>query len=51
MTVAKKKSPVEIFNDIDNDLINFLMVLRQQRAELMEALASLPTSRFLFERL
>ncbi|MFX3639869.1 MAG: DNA adenine methylase [Candidatus Pristimantibacillus sp.] len=50
MTVAKKRSRVEVFNDKDNDLINFLLVLRERRDELMTALSSLPTSRYLFEQ-
>lgn len=45
----KTKSKVEVINDIDNDLINFLMVLRNQKDELIEALSTLPTSRFLTE--
>ncbi|GKS12843.1 DNA methyltransferase [Paenibacillus chitinolyticus] len=49
MTVAKKRSKVEVFNDKDHDLINFLMILRERREELMQELASLPTSRYLFE--
>ncbi|MDH6674946.1 DNA adenine methylase [Paenibacillus sp. LBL] len=50
MTVAKKRSKVEVFNDKDHDLINFLMILREHRADLMDALAALPTSRYLFEQ-
>ncbi|MEB9897771.1 DNA adenine methylase [Bacillus cereus] len=50
MTVAKKKSRVEVFNDRDHDLVNFLLILRRQKADLMEALASLPTSRYLYEK-
>ncbi len=50
MTVAKKRSRVEVFNDKDQELINFLLVLRERRSELISALASLPTSRFLFEK-
>ncbi|MDK8193215.1 DNA adenine methylase [Paenibacillus sp. UMB7766-LJ446] len=49
MTVAKKKSTVEVFNDTDNELINFLLVLRSEKLELIHALESLPTSRTLFE--
>lgn len=50
MTVSKKRSRVEVFNDKDQELINFLLMLRARRSELIEALASLPTSRFLFEK-
>lgn len=49
MTVAKKRSRVEVFNDKDQDLINFLMILRSRREELIQSLESLPTSRYLFE--
>ncbi len=50
MTVAKKQSRVEVFNDKDHDLVNFLLILRERRSELTEALESLPTSRYLFEK-
>ncbi|MDN8593200.1 DNA adenine methylase [Paenibacillus sp. 11B] len=50
MTIGKKRSTVEVFNDTDEELINFLMVLRTHKAELIENLSSLPTSRSLFER-
>lgn len=43
----KHPSKVEVYNDIDADLVNFLMVLRSKREELTEALMSLPSSRFL----
>lgn len=49
MTVAKKRSRVEVFNDMDEELINFLMVLRSQKSELISSLSTLPTSRNLFE--
>lgn len=45
----KTKSRVEIYNDIDADLINFLMVLRTRKNDLIEALQKIPTSRFLAE--
>lgn len=46
--MAKVPSRVEVFNDIDTNLVNFLMVLRERRDELIDALGSLPTSRYLF---
>ncbi|MCM3130545.1 DNA adenine methylase (plasmid) [Paenibacillus urinalis] len=49
MTIAREPSKVEVFNDKDGDLINFYMMLRQQKEQLIEDLASLPTSRFLYE--
>ncbi|OZQ97440.1 DNA adenine methylase [Paenibacillus sp. VTT E-133291] len=50
MTLSKKRSRVEVFNDIDQDLIHFLLTLRENRGALIEALRSLPTSRFIFEQ-
>lgn len=46
----KTISPVEIINDIDSSLVNFLMVLRHQKEELIQELSKLPTSRYLFEK-
>jgi DNA adenine methylase len=43
----KPPSKVEVYNDIDTDLVNFLMVLREKRDELVERLMTLPSSRFL----
>ncbi|WP_088363918.1 DNA adenine methylase [Bacillus cereus] len=45
----KEKSKVEVWNDIDASLINFLMTLRGRKEELTQALETLPTSRFLTE--
>ncbi|WP_052646867.1 DNA adenine methylase [Paenibacillus terrae] len=45
----KAPSKVEIYNDIDYDLVNFLMMLRSRRDDLIEALVSIPTSRHLYE--
>ncbi|MEF3304175.1 DNA adenine methylase [Paenibacillus sp. GYB003] len=50
MTVARQPSKVEVFNDKDCDLINFYLVLRDHKEQLIEALESLPTSRFLYEK-
>ncbi|WP_121616683.1 DNA adenine methylase [Virgibacillus halodenitrificans] len=46
----KKSSKIEVYNDIDADLVNFLMVLRNRRDELIERLADLPSSRFLCQK-
>lgn len=46
----KDPSKVEVWNDIDGDLINFLMTLRTDKTQLLEALSSLPTSRSLCEK-
>ncbi|MCK1999909.1 DNA adenine methylase [[Brevibacterium] frigoritolerans] len=45
----KEPSKVEVYNDIDGDLINFLLTLRSSKDKLLEALETLPTSRFLAE--
>lgn len=47
----KMKTSMEVFNDKDADLVNFLLVLTgPQREELKAWLRSLPTSRYLFEK-
>ncbi|MCZ8514781.1 hypothetical protein O9H85_20615 [Paenibacillus filicis] len=51
MTCAKPRSKVEIFNDLDNELLHFLWTLRNNKQELMAALASMPTSRSLFHQI
>lgn len=51
ISVAKPQSPVEIFNDIDSELIHFLMTLRSQKTELLQALRSFPTSRQLYNEM
>lgn len=45
----KKPSKIEVWNDVDRALINFLLVLRKNEKELTEALETLPTSRALYE--
>jgi len=49
--VLTQKSPVlsEIYNDIDDDVVNFLLVLRDDPEKLAKALSSLPYSRSLYE--
>ncbi len=41
----KKPHKIEIFNDINKDIINFFLVLRERPQELIEALEQLPYSR------
>nr|WP_236588122.1 DNA adenine methylase [Tumebacillus amylolyticus] len=50
MTSMKEPSDVEIFNDIDGDLVNFLLVLRGDPEKLAQAVATLPYSEELFEK-
>ena len=51
--VIAQKPPVEVevFNDIDEDLINFLMVLRSDPEKLVRVLETIPYSIALFERM
>jgi DNA adenine methylase len=46
---SKPPSKTEVYNDINGDAVNFLMVLREDPERLQEACASLPYSRSLFE--
>lgn len=42
---------IEVYNDKDNDLVNFLLIMSgPQREELKSRLRSLPSSRYLFEK-
>ena len=41
----REPSPVETFNDIDGDLVNFFRVLRDNREKLVEAIGLTPFSR------
>lgn len=48
----KEPSPVEIFNDIDNELINFFIVLKDRRSELIHKIQEFPiVSRSFFDQL
>lgn len=38
-------SPVETYNDLDNEVVNFFRVLREQKQELIEAIGLTPFSR------
>ncbi|WP_026678200.1 DNA adenine methylase [Fictibacillus gelatini] len=46
---VKTPSKVDVYNDINGDVVNFLMVLRKDPDRLEDACSSLPYSRFLFE--
>jgi len=45
---AKSPSPLEVYNDIDEDVVNFFKVLRDKPKELYERLEFVPYSRKLF---
>ncbi|MDX1993984.1 MAG: DNA adenine methylase [bacterium] len=47
--INRKPSPVETYNDIDGDVVNFFRVLRTQKDELLEAIGLTPFSREEFE--
>src|SRR5258708_29955695 len=46
----RQPSPVETYNDIDGEVVNFFKVLRDKRAALIEAIALTPFSREEFYR-
>lgn len=46
----RNPSPVETYNDIDGELVNFFCVLRNQKEELIEAIGLTPFSREEFEK-
>lgn len=51
--IITQKAPtrVEVYNDKDTDLVNFLLIMSgQQKEKLKERLRALPTSRYLFEQ-
>src|SRR5262245_53918995 len=41
----RKPSPVETFNDLDGEVVNFFRVLREQKQKLVEAIGLTPFSR------
>ncbi len=43
--INRKPSPVETYNDIDGELVNFFRVLRERKSELLEAIGLTPFSR------
>jgi len=48
--VHKPESINEVYNDIDNDLVEFFRVLRDRRGDLLDWLRHTPYSRTLYER-
>jgi DNA adenine methylase len=47
--INKEPSPVETYNDIDGELVNFFRVLRDEKNELIRAITFTPFSRREFE--
>src|SRR5690606_31014690 len=47
--VNRKPSPVETYNDIDGELVNFFRVLREDKDKLLEVIGLTPFSREEFE--
>jgi DNA adenine methylase len=47
--INRKPSPVETYNDIHGEVVNFFRVLREQKDELVEAIGLTPFSRAEFE--
>ncbi len=45
----RKPAPVETYNDIDSEVVNFFRVLREQKEALIEAIGLTPFSREEFE--
>ena len=48
--INRKPSPVETYNDIDGEVVNFFKVLRNQKEKLVEAIGLTPFSREEFEQ-
>jgi DNA adenine methylase len=46
----KEPSPVEVYNDVDGNLVNFLLVVRARPEEMVRALNDLPYSRALYRQ-
>ena len=46
----KPPSPIEVYNDIDNLLVNLFLVVREHPREFARCVQSLPYSRLLYER-
>src|SRR5215469_16886734 len=43
--INRKPSPIETYNDIDGEVVNFFRVLRDQKEKLIEAIGLTPFSR------
>lgn len=48
--INRDPSPIETYNDLDGDVVNFFKVLRDQREALIQAIGLTPFSREEFER-
>lgn len=46
----REPAPIETYNDIDSEIVNFFRVLRERKEELIEAIGLTPFSREEFER-
>lgn len=46
----REPAPIETYNDIDSEIVNFFRVLREHKEELIEAIGLTPFSREEFER-
>src|SRR5205823_13902933 len=46
----REPSPVETYNDLDGEVVNFFRVLREQKEDLIEAIGLTPFSREEFHR-
>lgn len=47
--VQKKRSPVEVYNDINKEVVNFLLIVREHPERFYRAVETLPYSRELYE--
>lgn len=43
--LRKNRSPIEVYNDLDGDVVNFFLVLRERPAELIRAIQLTPWAR------
>src|SRR5687767_11780379 len=47
--INRKPSPIETYNDLDGEVVNFFKALRDQREELVQAIGLTPFSKREFE--
>jgi len=47
--INRQPSPIETYNDVDGEVVNFFKVLRDQRAEIIQAIGLTPFSKREFE--
>lgn len=50
LLLAKEPSPIEVYNDIDGELVNLFMVVRDRKRQFQKRLQGLPYSRALYQR-